>query len=74
MKCIAIYGVLNHQIEKLAAKNGTGWIRTSDLALRRRLLYPAELQPQNWIHHSKFGSDRERQTWFQGLPPISTPA
>lgn len=28
------------------SQNGTGQIRTGDLALRRRSLYPAELQPQ----------------------------
>ena len=35
----------------MAYKDGTGAIRTRDLPLRRRLLYPAELQPQNRHHY-----------------------
>ena len=56
-----------HRIS-LNVMNGTGAIRTRDLPLRRRLLYPAELQPQagllkhiTYIHVHKYGVRKIRK-------------
>ena len=39
-------GIASAGVGKCVIDDGTGQIRTGDLALRRRSLYPAELQPQ----------------------------
>ena len=46
----ALYLFFKEVSANCSQSNGTGWSRTTDLALRRRLLYPSELQSQLAVH------------------------